>query len=286
MQLKFPLTDVTIEITDIKKEVANPLYDDGFFRLNQDEFAMDVEGVGSFYASGGNFISLVLDPTATRASIELYLNGSTFGAILHQRKIMPMHGSCFVYNNMGIMLCGESGAGKSSLTASFCHNGSAFLTDDVSPMLISEGLPFILPLSDRIKLWDDSLEQLQLEKGELAQIYQDYQKFYLPVDSEITEPYPLHLIFIIDKHESEEVNFTELEGIERFTALRNEIYRWEYLQGMAASEAKYLNNLINISTNVKVIKVFRPEKIEIETLRSILAKKIETYANYITLEKD
>lgn len=284
MQLKFPLTDVNIDISNTKKEVANPLYDDGFFKLNQNEFSMTVDGVGSFYASDGNYISLVIDPEASQASVELYLNGSTYGAILHQRKIMPLHGSCFVYNNMGIMLCGESGAGKSSLTASFCHNGSAFLTDDVTPIVFSESLPFILPLSDRIKLWDDSLEQLKLEKGELAQIYQDYGKFYLPVDSEITKPYPLHLIFIIEKHDDKEVKFAELEGIERFTALRNEIYRWEYLQGMAASEAKYLKNLINISTNVKVIQVFRPEEIKIETLRSILAKKIATYAKHISLD--
>ena len=111
MNLKFPLADVTIEITTLKKEVTAPLYDDGFYRLNQHEFSMDVEDVGWFYASGGNYIAMVLNPAATQANIELYLNGSTYGAILHQRKIMPMHASCFVHNNKGIMLCGESGAG-------------------------------------------------------------------------------------------------------------------------------------------------------------------------------
>ena len=284
MQFKFPLSDVKIEITTIKKVVEAPLYDDGFYRLNQNEFSMNVEDVGWFYASGGNYISMVLHPEATKEMIELYLNGSIYGAILHQRKIMPMHASCFVYNNKGVMLCGESGAGKSSLTASFCYNGSTFLTDDVTPILFSDGLPFILPLSDRIKLWEDSLNQLKLEKGNLAQIYQDYEKFYLPVDSKISEPYPLHLIFIIEKHENNEIKFKELQGIDRFTALRNEIYRWEYLQGMKASEAKYLKDLISISTTVKVIKVFRPKKIEIETLRSILADKIVNHNVYLDHE--
>ena len=136
MKFKFPLTDVKIEITTIKKEVVIPLYDDGFFRLNQHEFSMNVENVGWFYASGGNYISMVLNPKATKANIELYLNGSTYGAILHQRKILPMQASCFVYNNKGIMLCGESGAGKSSLTAAMVLDGNAFLTDDVTPVLL------------------------------------------------------------------------------------------------------------------------------------------------------
>ena len=159
---RFPLTDVKIEIIKGRKIVEEPLYDDGFYRLNQNEFSMDVDGVGSFYAADGNYIALNLNPEATRENIELYLNGSTYGAILHQRKIMPMHGSCFVFENKSIMLCGESGAGKSSLTTSFCSSGSTFLTDDVSPITFSNGSPLILPLSDRVKLWEDSLKQLQI----------------------------------------------------------------------------------------------------------------------------
>ncbi len=284
MQFRFPLSDVKIEISNTKKEVATPLYDDGFFRLNQNNFSMNVKGVGWFYASGGNYISLVPSPKATKASIELYLNGSTYGAILHQRKIMPIHGSCFISNNMGVMLCGESGAGKSSLTASFCHNGSTFLTDDVTPIQFSEELPFILPLSDRIKLWDDSLNQLNLKKNNLTQISQDYQKFYVAFDSNIAEPYPLNLIFIIEKHENDEVKFQELEGIECFTALRNEIYRWEYLEGMRESETSYLQHLIHMSTNITVIKVFRPKNIEIERLHTILADKIVNHSIHFTHE--
>lgn len=277
MQFRFPLKDVKIEITNTKKEVATPLYDDGFFRLNQHEFSMEVEEVGWFYAANGDYISIVLDPKATKETVELYLNGSTYGAILHQRKIMPMHGSCFVFQNKGVMLCGESGAGKSSLTAAMVLDGNTFLTDDVTPILFSEGLPFILPLSDRIKLWEDSLNQLKFKKENLSQIWHDYEKFYVPVNSNNTKPYPLHLIFVIEKHKSEEVDFQELNGIERFTVLRNEIYRWEYLQGMKASEASYLQQLIGISTQVKVFKVTRPATIKIETLRTMLAAKIASY---------
>ena len=277
MQLRFPLPDVNIEITGYKKEVEIPLYEDGFYRLNQNEFSMHVDDVGSFYSRDGKYISMVLNPKATPSNIELYLNGSTYGAILHQRKIMPMHGSSFVYNNKGIMLCGESGAGKSSLTASFCHSGSTFLTDDVTPILFPEGLPLILPLSDRLKLWEDSLNQLNLNGPHLDQIHQAYDKYYLPIDSEVSEPYPLNIIFIIEKHGSEEVIFQEFNDIDRFTCLRNEIYRWEYLQGMKESEKLYFDQLINISKNVTIQKVFRPENIEIEKLRSLLADRILTH---------
>lgn len=207
MQFKFPLPDVKIEITDTKKEVENPLYDDGFYRLNQNEFSMDVERVGFFYASGGNYISLVLNPKASLPNIELYLNGSTYGAILHQRKIMPMHGSCFIFNNKGIMLCGESGAGKSSLTAAFVLDGNAFLTDDVTPILFSNKQLLIWTMSDRIKLWEDSLRQLNKDKEGLHKIDPETEKFYFPIASYDKSTYVLNHIFLINFHDRSEIKF-------------------------------------------------------------------------------
>ena len=146
MNFNFPLKDVKIEITSEKKKVGSPLYEDGFYCLNQHEFSMDVKEVAWFYVSGGDFISILPYPGANQTTIELYLNGSAYGAILHQRKILPLHGSCFRYKGSGVMICGDAGAGKSSLTASFCLKGAEFLTDDVTPLLIRAGSAIYLGL--------------------------------------------------------------------------------------------------------------------------------------------
>jgi hypothetical protein len=270
MQLKFPLSDVKIEINSYKKEVANPLFDDGFFRLNQTEFSMNVEGVASFYASRGNYVSMVVDPKATNANIELYLNGSVYGAILHQRKIMPMHGSCFVFNNKGIMLCGESGAGKSSLTASFVLDRNEFLTDDVTPILFSNGKPLIWTMSDRIKLWEDSLIQLNENKEKLVRIDPETEKFYYPLKSYKDSTFILNHIFLIEIHDKSDILFQEIKGAEKVTALRNEIYRLEYLQGMRENEVFYFNNLVKISKTIKITKLLRPKDIPIEQTKNKL----------------
>jgi hypothetical protein len=270
MQFRFPLPDVKIEITNLKKVVEFPLYDDGFFRLNQNEFSMDVEDVGWFYASNGNYISMVLHPQATNATIELYLNGSTYGAILHQRKIMPMHGSCFVFDNRGIMLCGESGAGKSSLTAAFCLNGSSFLTDDVTPILFSNNNPIIWAMSDRIKLWDDSLLQLNQSKDLLIRIDPETEKFYFPLNSYEQSTFILNHVFLIEIHEKSDIVFQEVKGAEKVTALRNEIYRLEYLQGMPENEGFYFDRLVEISKNIRITKLYRPMDIPIERTKNKL----------------
>ncbi len=146
-------------------------------RDHQHEFTLDVEEVAWFYVQGGNYIEICPYKGYSHHSVELFLNSTVYAAILHQRKILAMHGSCFSYNGKNLMICGESGAGKSSLTVAFCMAGSSFLTDDVSPVIFRHELPFVLPLSDRVKLWENTLVQLSIEKYGLKKIQEETDNF-------------------------------------------------------------------------------------------------------------
>lgn len=275
MNFRFPLKDVDIELATKKKEIKSPAFNDGFYILNQNEFSMDVPDVAWFYVSGGNFISIVPYPDADKNSIELYLNGSVYGAILHQRKILPLHGSSFIWKGQGIMLCGESGAGKSSLTTAFCLNGAEFLTDDVTPIVFENNIPNIFALSDRIKLWENTLVQLDLGKEGLSRIDPETDKFYFPIDPGTNGKFLLNHIFILEVHDDPKAGFQELTGAEKFSALRNEIYRWEYLEAMAETEAGYFDKILSISKYVNVIKVRRPVTIALSEFQKILELNIE-----------
>ena len=215
------------------------------------------------------------DENATSSTIDLYLNGSVYGAILHQRKTLPLHGSCFRYQGLGIMLCGESGVGKSSLTTSFCLQGAAFLTDDVTPIVFPNGKPHIWGISDRIKLWSDSLQQLNQAEAGLERIMPAREKFYFPMLPNTDTLIPLGLIIILHVYDKPELTIEPLEGVPGFTALRNEIFRREYLQGMPDTETAYLSQLIAIGQAVQVINVYRPEHIAIEQFRAELVQLID-----------
>ena len=254
--------------------MSAPLYEDGFYAVGQNEFSMDVQGVGWFYVSGGNYISITPYPGAAPVTIEFYLNGSAYGAILHQRKIVPLHGSCFFYDGRGIMICGDAGAGKSSLTASFCLDGAEFLTDDITPLLIKEGKPYIWAMSERIKLWSDSLKQLDQKEDKLHRIYPETEKYYYPMAGAAGNTFGLYLVYIIEISDPQEVIFEELTGSSKFAALRNEIYRLEYLKGMPENEGVYFNQLIDISNNANVTRVKRPEIFGIKELRALVKNHV------------
>ncbi|NBB22952.1 hypothetical protein GVN20_26585 [Runella sp. CRIBMP] len=277
MQLRFPIKNIKIQLKSVKKDIAEPNHCYPSVCLNQHEFLLDLDGIACFYACNGNYIELMPYPNVTQNALELYLNGSVYGAILHQRKNLPMHGSCFSFQEVGVMICGESGVGKSSLTASFCLNGADFLTDDITPIFIKEGKPFIWAISDRIKLWSDSLQQLNQNEEELVRIVPEREKFYFPMESDKGEEVALDHVFVLQIYDKSTVKIQELKGVEKFTALRNEIYRKEFLQGMPESEAVYLTQLIAISQTVKITKVYRPADISIEQLRLELEKCILTF---------
>jgi hypothetical protein len=274
MSFRFPLDDVTIEQAQVRRKISEALYNDAFYSLNQDEFSMDVKEVAWFYASGGNYISIVEYPGAAGNSVELYLNGSVYGAILHQRKILPLHGSCFSYEGSGIMICGDTGAGKSSLTASFCLDGAVFLTDDITPLLFKEGKPFIWALSARIKLWSDTLKQLEQGEGGLQRVDPGWEKYYYPMQETGGNASRLDQVYILEIKKTEAVEFEELSGSLKFSALRNEIYRPEYLKGMPENEPVYFKNLIDISNNVEVIKVKRPMEMRVQELMRLVKEQM------------
>ncbi len=272
--MHFPLKDVTVKKVTEPRAVVSPDYADDFWQMNQREFAMQVEGVGRYYACDGREVEYTPVKGASRETLELYLNGSVYGAILHQRKILPLHGSSFVLDGKGILVCGEAGAGKSSVTASFVFNGAGFLTDDVTPMVIREGVPMIMALSDRIKLWDDTLKQLGLKNKGLKKIAPDNEKYYYPVSKVGSEYFPLNMVFIISAGHEAGVLMREVTGADKFVALRNEIYRWEYLEGMKENEEVYFRTLSGIASTVKVFAVRRSDATGITELRETLEKII------------
>ncbi|MFV9483980.1 hypothetical protein ACNI3T_09080 [Christiangramia sp. ASW11-125] len=274
---KFPLTDVKIEISNNIKEVEDPLYVDDFYRVTQNEFLMEVDDVGTFYAANGNFISICLNEQAKRETIELYLNGSTYGAILHQRKIMPMHGSCFVYGNKGIMFCGDSGAGKSSLTAAFVLDNNEFLTDDITPIIIKNNQALIWTMSDRIKLWEDSLKQLSQSKESLRKIDPETEKFYFPLASYTKSHFTLDHIFLLDIHDNPSISIKEMDGVEKIMTFRKEIYRLEYMFGMPENEPSFFNNLTAMCNFTKVTKLSRPKHIPIQQTQQAIADYLDKF---------
>jgi hypothetical protein len=55
---------------------------------------------------------------------------------IESRYAAPVHAGCVVQNGQGVLLCGDSGAGKSSLSYACARAGWTYVSDDASDLLI------------------------------------------------------------------------------------------------------------------------------------------------------
>jgi hypothetical protein len=261
-------------ITTPHENIDSPLFERPHLKVSEDQFFLQVYNQAQFYVENGELVNIYLEEGADKDSVQLFLNGSVLGALLLQKKILALHGSSFCYNGVGVVVCGNSGVGKSSVTAAFCQNSAQFITDDITPISIKAGEVYINPLKTEIKLWDDALEQLKLPSENLKKIRPTLDKFYFPYKPSTEQNSILHLIIMLNKHNKDEFSSSELTGVSKFLALKNQIYRNLYLKGMPQTEQNLCLQLLSLAQRVRVIQVTRPQNCSIHTAMEFIKQKI------------
>lgn len=273
--MKILLSGITIrQVNDIQR-VNKPLMADENWQINQDEFALQAEGIGNFYASEGKYVEFIPIPGTDPDLINLILNGQVLAALLHQRKIIHFHASSFIYKNLGIMILGETGAGKSSITASFLLEGAEFLSDDITPVIFPEGMPNLWPLNSTLKLRENAVKQLLIKLGKLKKSAAGTGKFSLETMHSKKASFPLNIIFKIEIGDNQDPEFEIPDTSAKFSILRSEICSWEMLKGMALTEKEYFHQLIKIVEKVRLIRIIRPEETRIMFMHELIEDIIE-----------
>jgi hypothetical protein len=272
----FPLVDVTMCLADKTLSVKDPLQAGTDWQASQNEFALQMKGVGDFYARNGNYVEYSPSAGADPDWVQLILKSRILVALLHQRKILSFHASSFILNGMGVMILGETGAGKSSLTAAFAMNGEGFLSDDLTPVMLKSSGPCIWPISRAIKISEDTVRQLNISRMKLKAAENGTDKHYLFIRHAGVKDYNLDTILKIETGNVDKPEFFRPEPTVAFSLLRSEICSSEILSGMPDTEIGYLHTLLEIIRKVDFIQAVRPVEIEIQRLSAAIANYIQT----------
>ncbi len=271
MELISPLNCLNIHIVSCLPTLADPIFGKHRWSANGKELTLQIENVASYKIQNGAEVYVCPNPISDPDSIQLFLNGSVLGAVLHQRGIMPFHGSSFIFKDRGVLICGNSGVGKSSVVAAFCQDEGRLINDDITPICFDNERIMMVPLSTKVKLWDDAISLLQLDKNGLKKIRPSLNKYYVSGFTRQEEKQPLlHTLIVLRTHNQNNFEIKRPKGIERFNCLRNNIYRKIYLKGMPQTEKKYFEQLLTAANLLDVVVVFRPQTSNaLETMRYI-----------------
>jgi hypothetical protein len=145
----------------------------------------------------GREIAYQLDPGVPPREAAIFLAGSAFGILLHQRRQFVLHASAVEVNGKAVLFCGPSGAGKSTLAAALMKEGRGFVTDDVCLMAFDDAdRPHVLPDGRMLKLWDDALGRLAFDERKGESVREGIGKFYLPAEGRAV-PAPPAAIYVL-----------------------------------------------------------------------------------------
>lgn len=233
---------VAIRLGDAGPELPHPRNVGPTFQVADDDYLLNVRGVGRYRVRYGT--EVIVEPVATSAAedVRLFLLGTVFGALCHQRRLVPLHASAIVAGGRCIAFAGRSRAGKSTLAAHFDRQGYQILADDLCVLSIAEdGAPMAWPGMPRIKLWRDAIAALGRDPNNLATVRAGLQKYHMPLDRQASAtPLPLARLYVL-----REARLPAQEAIERLTGAAafdeflNQTYRRHLLAPMGCAAAHF-----------------------------------------------
>ncbi|MGE7602885.1 HPr kinase/phosphorylase [Peribacillus sp. NPDC097675] len=273
-----PKVDIVIEKDELYSlwSEQEDLINDGFI-IQRNSVMFLVPGTAIFLIQGGNKIIISpLDPIK-EDEIRLYTLGTCMGAILLQRKILPLHGSAVVIAGKAYAIIGDSGAGKSTLASAFIRRGYQLLTDDVVPVsLNSENVPVVTPAYPQQKLWQESLDYFGMESGNFQPIIERETKFTVPVKSHFaSKSIPLAGVIELVKLETEEIKLHSMQGnLQKLNTLLTHTYRNFFLADLDLIEWHF-NITAKIIDKIHLYQLGRPTShFTVEDITVLLLKTL------------
>ena len=221
--------DIEIRLGDVPDRLEHAVHGGPLLQVAADGACRyAIANVAAYLVEDGRRVTVRprMDPDA--ADVRVFLLGSVFGILCHQRGLLPLHAGCVEIGGRAVAFAGDSGAGKSTLTAAFLRRGHAVLADDVTVVdLAAPGGPLVLPSFPRIKLWRDAMDGLGLPADGLERSRAQLQKFHLPVESGFrTEPLPLAAIYHLHTaHDPRHAGIEALRGSAAVDALLDAVFR-------------------------------------------------------------
>jgi hypothetical protein len=162
-----------------------------------EHFLLHIPAIARFMLTGGRDIVFSPESDADPDDVPIFLVGTVFGILLHQREQIVLHASAVEVNGKAIVFCGQSGAGKSTLAAALAHRGYPVVADDVCGLSLHDDVPIVHSDGRQLKLWTQAIARLDLVERRGAPVRRKLEKFFIDPHNVSTEPLPLGAVYVL-----------------------------------------------------------------------------------------
>jgi len=276
-EIEFPeLKPATFETADVKISMAAGIPDvKGIeqvtpaglrYILNDAQLLFEVPDVARYFAQNGD--TIIIDPdsglTETRV-LRLFVLATVFAGILLQREQLPLHASAILNNGELVLICGDSGAGKSTTLAGLIKNGHSVFSDDI--VVVNKNISAMASYP-MIKLWEDAQDKLDHDDFDdksfvIKPGMNKYGIFFHDIFD--TGSYPVKKILILKKGDVAQIRSEEVTAAAAFSELNRQVYRPVLIHNNKLQVLRF--GIISALANTcKIYQVTRPVTCNVDSL--------------------
>ena len=187
---------------------------------SKDYVWFEIDNVASYYIKDGNKVIVEPCKEANNIIVNVFLMCSCLGFIMLQRDKVAIHGGTIVVNDKAVILTGDRGAGKSTLTTALRLKGHKFISDDVAAVEIDDeikinhGFPYQ-------KLCKDAMINFNYDYKEVISFMSDSQmKYIVPAHNQFTyDDTKLLAVVEIVEGDVENILMTEIRGSKKLNII-------------------------------------------------------------------
>ncbi|HEY9851348.1 MAG TPA: hypothetical protein V6D28_17900 [Leptolyngbyaceae cyanobacterium] len=251
--------DVVVKMGKVDRTVSEIASPSNFLlRASQEEACFYCEKVGAFLVKNGREIIVDANLGVDERVLSHFLVGLPLAMLLHQRGLLILHGSAVAINGAVVAFVGRSGAGKSTIAATFHRDNYPIVTDDILAVDINiSGNIRVIPSYPQLRLWPETINFLGEVPENLPQVYPKAEKRAKTLNSQFQlTPLPLQGIYVLDRGNDREIEVLKPQAA--FLEIARQCYpNFDLLTAIGTSEFKF-QQCIKLARRLRVCRLKRP----------------------------
>jgi hypothetical protein len=263
--------DVTIGPANVPALLRGATVHGPTWQMTERHFLIRIPGVARFLLSEGRSIDFEAEAGADPADIPIFILGTVFGILLHQRGQIVLHASAVALDGKAILFCGASGAGKSTMAAALVQRGLPLVTDDLCALSLgSDGTATVHPDGRQLRLWSRAIDELSLENRRGGRMRQRLEKYYVEPGGIHEQPLPLGAIYALrEARPPHQPGIAAPNVVDAALTLRRHAYRPRLINRMG-QDASYFRAAAAIANATGIFHLTRP--LSFKAMPSVLAQ--------------
>jgi hypothetical protein len=274
-----PLTakqaDVNLILAETPRRLEKAIHSGVLYQAAPAQFLLQMPKIARYFVRNSNEILVEPETESLAEEVRLFLLGTVWAALLHQRELLVLHASGVLTPKGAVIFMGRSSTGKSSLAAAFYRRGFSVLGDDTLALDVKNGQALAYPTFPQLRLWPDMLRTLKITPAETLALRPKLPKRGLPTpDGFEVGPQAIAAIYLLDTDLENEITLEKLQGMGRFSILLKNTFREKFLGGLGVRPVHF-QKVSQVAQKTPVARLTRPEnKAQFERLLAVIEQDL------------